>query len=182
MKKSVDAIFVDRDGVLNYDTGYSFKFNKDLIFHDSIAFLKQYSSRKIPIIIITNQSGIAREYFGVKDFWKFSYEMVSFYRSKGVIINDIFMCPHINDDYNNTYNRFCLCRKPKPILFTTAINKYKLNPKNCIMIGDKPTDLLPAYMMDFSMRILINRAAENLKPTRIGKKLILVNSLSQVNI
>ena len=53
MKKNIDAIFVDRDGVLNYDSGYSFKFNKDLIFHDSIAFLRQYSLRKIPIIIIT---------------------------------------------------------------------------------------------------------------------------------
>ncbi len=142
MKNNKKAFFFDRDNTLIKDKGYTYK-KKDIRFlsgaKKAIRYLNQ---RKILVIVITNQSGIARNYFKLKDvkiFHKFMNYELSIANAK---INDFFICgchPHFPKK-----NKNCKCRKPSKTMLIKALKKWSLLKKNVFMIGDKYIDKLSA--------------------------------------
>ncbi|MDB9877752.1 HAD-IIIA family hydrolase [Amylibacter sp.] len=164
----MDAVFFDRDGVLNYDEGYTHKFKTDLLYDDSLKFLCSLSRRKIKIFILTNQSGIALNYFEKIDLEDFMKKMIKYYRKHGIHILNYYYCPHypsVNE--NNTYCRDCFCRKPRPMNFKKCLIKYRLRPENCVMIGDRDSDIKPAKALGFKKLVKIDRQS-NLHPSQTG--------------
>lgn len=129
---SKKAVFLDRDGTLNVDKGYVYKIN-DLEFLDgAIEGLKLLQEKGYLLIIITNQSGIARGYYTDYDFMKFMDYMKNILRTSGINIDGIYYCPHLSG---------CKCRKPELGLFYKAIEEYDINVKESFAIGDKLRDL-----------------------------------------
>ena len=124
------AIFVDRDGTLNYDRGYTHKLSDLKIYDDIIPLLMDYYEKNFLIIVITNQSGIGRGYYTVDEMESFNREIAKELIFKGIKIEDFFYCPHTPD-------QGCRCRKPETGLIEEAAIKYDIDISNSVVIGDR---------------------------------------------
>jgi D-glycero-D-manno-heptose 1,7-bisphosphate phosphatase len=146
VKKKI--IFIDRDGVINKEIGYLYKI-QDFEFIDGVFdACKYFLSLGYEIIIITNQSGIARGLYKEEDFLKLNTWMLEKFCEKDIRINDVFHCPHGPEDN-------CSCRKPKPGLFLKAIKKYSVDINKSWMIGDKETDIQSARDAGIEKTIIV---------------------------
>ena len=123
------AVFVDRDGTLNYDNGYTHKISDLKIYEDMVPLLKGYYDRGYIIIVITNQSGINRGYYSVEEMKEFNNKLAEVFIKYGIKIEDFFYCPH-------TPEEACNCRKPEAGLIHMAVRKYNIDIKSSIIIGD----------------------------------------------
>ncbi|MCL4453735.1 MAG: HAD family hydrolase [Candidatus Thermoplasmatota archaeon] len=129
MSAARKAVFVDRDGTLNYDNGYTHKISDLKIYEDMIPVLKDYYDQGYIIIVITNQSGINRGYYGIEDMNAFNTKLGEAFIKHGIKIEDFFYCPHMPDEH-------CNCRKPETGLIDMAAEKYGIDIKSSIIIGD----------------------------------------------
>ena len=130
------ALFIDRDGVINIDKVHVFR-REDFEFTGGIFDLcRKYSDKGYLIIVITNQAGIAKGIYTEKDFRDLSTWMVGQFAEKGIKISKVFHCPHHPD-----FTGSCNCRKPEPGMILQAIEEFDLDIKECILIGDKESDL-----------------------------------------
>ena len=134
------AIFLDRDGVINYERGeYTFLLKDFEFIEDLFDVMKSWSDNGYLIIIISNQGGVAKGLysdFEIQEINKFIREE---FGKRGIILSDFYYCPHHPD-----FTGKCLCRKPESILFEKAISKNNIDPKKSFMIGDKQRDIIPA--------------------------------------
>ena len=136
------AVFFDRDNTLIKDNGYTYK-KKDLKFLPGvIKGLKYLAEKNYLIIVITNQSGISRNYFKLKNV-KIFHNFINYKLKKFKIkIDDFFVCG-CHPEFPKKNNR-CKCRKPSNKMLIKAIKKWKLQKINIFMIGDKQTDKVAA--------------------------------------
>ncbi len=157
------ALFLDRDGVINEDSGYIYKI-EDFKFKDGIFdLIERYQSEGYLPIIVTNQSGIGRGYYTQDDYMKLTEYMVSEFAKEGIKIEAVYHCPHTPDDK-------CSCRKPRSGMFMAAKKALKLDMKNSIMIGDKESDMIAAKSAKVGERILLSKK-RNLVATKIVESL-----------
>ena len=128
MKK---ALFLDRDGTINIDTGYVYK-PEDFVFIPGIFdFCRAAQDNGYIIIVITNQSGIERGYFTEDDYVRLNHHMITQFANRGITITQTFHCPSLTGPD----------RKPKPGLFIMARDKYDIDMQASINIGDKVRDI-----------------------------------------
>ena len=88
------AIFLDRDGTINYNYGYVHKFSKFKFKKNVIKGLKYLTKKKYYIFIVTNQAGIAKGKFKLSDLTKLHSKLKNYLKEKRIIINDIEYCPY----------------------------------------------------------------------------------------
>ena len=140
----IKCFFFDRDGVLIKNYGYFC--NKDRIkwLSGAIKAIKILNKYKIKVVVVTNQSGIARVYFTenqLKDFHEFMNFKLAKYNAK---INNFYYCPYHPKGKIKKYSKKSKLRKPENGMLLNAIKKLKIHYKECFMIGDKKTDYLCA--------------------------------------
>ncbi len=135
-KESYDlkALFLDRDGVINYDYGYVHCESNFHFVEGIFDLCRHFIKLGYIIIVITNQSGIAKKLYSEKDFLSLNQWMIERFKDQGIEITKTYYCPHDSIDG-------CNCRKPKPGMIFNAINEFALNPKECVLIGDNSSDL-----------------------------------------
>ncbi len=138
------CIFLDRDGVINKDSGYVYKWDDFEFLPGVIEALKDLTYHEISIVIVTNQSGIARGFYTEQDFLTLNGCMLEYFKTEGIQILDIFYCPHLISGIVPKYAADCACRKPKPGMFHLAFDKYNIDPLSSIMVGDKMSDIVAA--------------------------------------
>ena len=137
MKK---AIFLDRDGTINVEKDYIYK-SEDLVFEEgTIEALKTFKNLEYILIVISNQSGIARGYFTEEDLNIFNNNMNEILKKNGVEITEFYCCPHHPDGIGE-YKKVCECRKPNNKMIEDAIKKYNIAREKSYMIGDKTSDI-----------------------------------------
>lgn len=134
------AIFLDRDGTINVEKHYLYKIEDFEFLPGVIDALKQLQQAGFLLIVITNQSGIARGYYTEEDFQKLNDWMVSTLRKQGVTIADVYYCPHLPDAQVAEYRKECSCRKPKLGMYQQAILDYNIQIGHSYAIGDKIRD------------------------------------------
>jgi histidinol-phosphate phosphatase family protein len=127
------AIFLDRDGTLNHDNGYTYRTEDFKLLPDVIPALKLLKD-KFVLFIITNQSGVARGYYTLGDVARFHNHMIGEFEKEGIKIEEIYVCPHSTEDN-------CDCRKPSTKLIELAKTKHSLDIQNSYVIGDHPFDI-----------------------------------------
>lgn len=147
------CLFLDRDGVINRDIGYAFKPEHISFVPGIFALCRHLQNQGYIIIIITNQSGIARGYYSEADFQALNHWLKQAFAEQGITITDIFHCPHHPDITGH-----CDCRKPEPGMLLQAIKKYPIAPQFSIMVGDKSSDLVAARAAGIATRILLDEA------------------------
>ena len=134
---TIKTIFLDRDGVINKEVNYLHNID-DFEFIDGVfEACRHFQKLGYEIIIITNQSGIARGYYTEYDYQLITKWMLDQFEERNVKILDVFHCPHGPDSS-------CDCRKPKPGMLLQAINQYGIDMKRSWMIGDKDVDIKAA--------------------------------------
>lgn len=135
------AVFLDRDGTINVEKKYLYRIADFEYLPRSLDGLKLFQDAGYLLIIITNQSGIARGLFSEDDYNRLNAWMLKDLASKGINIKKVYMCPHLACSAITRYRIHCSCRKPKLGLFFRAIQDYSINLSNSVAIGDNERDL-----------------------------------------
>ena len=157
---SAPALFIDRDGVLNVDTGYPYRI-EDLELYSDLAALRLVQEAGFCLIVVTNQSGVGRGYCSLAQVELFNQHLCSRLRRFGVQLNkdDFYICPHHPE-------AGCDCRKPKPALFQRAARERDLDLSRSFAVGNSPSDLeaassagVRAFLIDRSRSSQANAVA-----------------------
>ncbi len=140
--KPTPAVFIDRDGVLNEDKGYVSKVEDLVVLPTVPESLLRLKKRGFLLIIITNQSGIARGYFRREDADRFHTALQQrIIELGGTAWDALYMCPHHPSGVVGEFAIDCACRKPKPGLLEQARQDYAINWDASFLIGDKDSDV-----------------------------------------
>ncbi len=148
------AVFLDRDGTLNIDHGYVHTIDDFEFVEDSIEALRKLKQMGYLLVLVTNQSGIARGYFTEDQFLQLTEWMDWSLAEQGVDLDGIYYCPH-HIDGKGEYRQDCDCRKPKGGMLKDAIKALKIDPTKSVMIGDKVEDLMAGKSVDVGTSILV---------------------------
>lgn len=150
------ALFLDRDGVINIDYGYIYRI-EDFEFIEGIFELcKAAQDLRYKIIIITNQSGIARGYYSEHDFHKLSKWMLNVFSSKSINITDIYFCPYHPKYGKSKYRKDAHCRKPNPGMIINAALDHNLDLHKSILVGDQLSDIEAGIAAKVAKNILLS--------------------------
>jgi D-glycero-D-manno-heptose 1,7-bisphosphate phosphatase len=151
------ALFLDRDGVINVDTGYPFR-TDDIVFLEGIfSIVSKANALGYVVVVVTNQSGIGRGYFTEEEFWGLMNWMKAQFESRDARIDAVYVCPHYFDAFGSVPVGACQCRKPAPEMILKAASDFEINPAKSILIGDKLSDILAAKSAGIHRRILIGK-------------------------
>lgn len=134
------AIFLDRDGTINSDKHYLYKIDEFEFLPYVSEGLKLLQEGGFLLIIITNQSGIARGYYTEKELENLNKWMLQQLKREGVIISKIFYCPHLPGAKIKKYRKVCDCRKPALGMFERAVLEFDIDLSQSYTIGDKLRD------------------------------------------
>jgi D-glycero-D-manno-heptose 1,7-bisphosphate phosphatase len=132
------AVFLDRDGTISEEMGYVNHVDRLQIFPYAAEAIRQLNQAEIPVIVVTNQSGIARNIFPESLVHEVHKKMVSELAASGAWIDAIYFCPHKSEDV-------CECRKPHPGMLERAAREHSLDLAASWVVGDRYADLEMAY-------------------------------------
>ena len=152
------AVFLDRDGILIEDSGYPWKPEHLSLKRDILPFLRILRDRGYLLIIVTNQSGIARGKFTVVQYLNFQALVEEALASEDVPIAATYYCPYHPDGRIAEFAIDHEDRKPNPGMILRAVNDFNIDIAGSIMIGDKDSDRirlpdLRSYIIRGSLRI-----------------------------
>jgi D-glycero-D-manno-heptose 1,7-bisphosphate phosphatase len=136
------AAFLDRDGVINVDHGYVSRW-EDFEFLPGVpeALLKLQKSG-YRLIVISNQSGIGRGFYGEADLAKLNECIAQhLHENLGIDITAFYHCPHHPTDALGDHLMQCECRKPAPGMIFRAAREHHINLAESLLVGDKPSDI-----------------------------------------
>ena len=134
------AAFLDRDGVINFDYGYVSSFKNFKLRPGVIKGLKLLCKKNYKVFIVTNQAGIAKNFFKEKDFIKLHLKIKNFFLKKNIIINDVLYCPYHIKGVIKKYKKKSIYRKPNNGMIKKLFNNYDIIKPKSFMIGDKTSD------------------------------------------
>lgn len=135
------AVFLDRDGTLNVEKNYLYKISDFEYLEGAKEALKIFQDLGYLLIVITNQSGIARGFYTEEDFYKLSSWIENDLSESGIVLTKQYYCPHLPDSKIKKYAKDCECRKPRLGLFLRAVEDYEIDLNESIAIGDKERDI-----------------------------------------
>lgn len=138
---NVPALFLDRDGVINVDKTYVYRFEDIEWMPEIFEILRWANHHGRKVVVLTNQSGIGRGYYTKDDVMLLHRQMTEYLAKKGLIIEDWFFSESLTDEK----------RKPSPLMMVEAAKKHNIDLSKSIMIGDKISDLIelsgPEYLL-----------------------------------
>lgn len=127
-------VLLDRDGTIIVEKNYLSHPDQIELLPGASDALKEFRKLGLGLVIITNQSGIGRNYFNLAILEKIHQKLTNLLLKNGVVLDDIYFCQHTPKDN-------CLCRKPKIELVEKAMKKHNFDPKLCFVIGDNKGDI-----------------------------------------
>ncbi|XZO02959.1 MAG: D-glycero-alpha-D-manno-heptose-1,7-bisphosphate 7-phosphatase [Microcoleus sp.] len=141
------AILCDRDGTLIEDSHFLSHPDQIEWIPGVLEALKFLKTLDISVLVVTNQSGVARGYFPVEAVEAVNDKMRRDAETATGAIADFYYCPHHPQGQVIKYSYVCECRKPSPGLFLQAIADHSLDPTRCWAIGDRLRDLEPGLQL-----------------------------------
>jgi D-glycero-D-manno-heptose 1,7-bisphosphate phosphatase len=132
------AVFLDRDGTLNEDTGYPADFRQVHIYPEAFEAVRRLKKAGFAAVVITHQSGLGRGYFDAAELDVLHRRFEDEFARRGARLDGIYSCPHAPDGPGHD----CPCAKPRPGLALRAAGELGLDLAASFMVGDKPDDVL----------------------------------------
>ncbi|HIF9105892.1 TPA: D-glycero-beta-D-manno-heptose 1,7-bisphosphate 7-phosphatase [Photobacterium damselae] len=172
------AVFIDRDGVINVDHGYVHTTDDFEYVEGVFAACKKLKEMGYLLVLVTNQSGIARGMFTEDEFLSLTEWMDWNFVDNGVEFDGIYYCPH-HPEGQGDYRQECDCRKPKPGMLISARDYLKIDMAQSVMIGDKADDMTAAKAAEVGTKILVRTG----KPvTEVGEQFadVVLDSVADV--
>ena len=134
------AVFLDRDGVINEEVNYLSRPEEFRLLPRSARAIRKLRQAGLRVVVVTNQSGLARGYFSQQDLAAVHERMRSELAKARTSLDGIYICPHHPNDS-------CPCRKPGVLLFQQAAQELELRLDQSYFVGDKVTDLIPGRVL-----------------------------------
>lgn len=185
------VVFLDRDGTINYDAGYINHIDSFIMYPYAAQAIRMLNVNNFLVVIITNQSGLARGFFNEETLNNIHNKMIEDLKKQGATIDGIYFCPHDPNAKVEKYKAICSCRKPETGLIDMALKDMNINRSKMYFIGDKHSDIMAGYnsgcktimvKTGYGKGDLINKSSSwVVKPDKIadtlldGVKLILKN-------
>ncbi len=169
--QSAKALFLDRDGVINVNHGYVYR-EEDCDFVPGIFDLCLAARKRgYTIVIVTNQSGIARNYYSRATYYRFSRWIEHQFWLRGIRIRHTYHCPH-HPGQSGPYGIPCTCRKPRPGMLEIARQTFHIAMHQSVMVGDRLSDMKCALQSGISKPVLLapRRSSYTPKLEAPGKK------------
>lgn len=135
------AAFLDRDGVINKDKAYVHRWEDFEFVPGAIEGMKKLQDAGYALVIVTNQSGLARGYYTEMQYQALNNYLKQYLLEQGVKLDGVYHCPHHPKGSVPGLAVDCDCRKPKPGLLLQAAHELGLSLPNSVLIGDKPSDI-----------------------------------------
>jgi D-glycero-D-manno-heptose 1,7-bisphosphate phosphatase len=127
-------VLIDRDGTINVEKHYLSDPDQVELYPGVAAAIRRLNQLNMGVVVITNQSGVARGYFDLARLEQIHTRLYALLESEGAAIDGIYICPHGPDDD-------CDCRKPLPGMVSQAVAEHHFDPARAFMIGDKEVDV-----------------------------------------
>ncbi|MGV7094394.1 D-glycero-beta-D-manno-heptose 1,7-bisphosphate 7-phosphatase [Siccibacter turicensis] len=151
----VPAIFLDRDGTINVDHGYVHEIDKFEFIDGVIDALRELKAMGFALVLVTNQSGIARGLFTEAQFETLTEWMDWSLADRDVDLDGIYYCPHHPEANVEEYRQSCDCRKPAPGMLISARDFLHIDMSASYMVGDKLEDMQAAAAAQVGTRVLV---------------------------
>lgn len=135
------AAFLDRDGVINIDHGYVYRWEDFVFVPGAVDAMRRLQAAGYGLVIVTNQSGVARGYYGEAEVQRLHDALREHLASLGVALAAVDYCPHLPDAPVAHYALHCDCRKPAPGMILRTARVLGLDLAGSLMFGDKPSDM-----------------------------------------
>lgn len=135
------AVFLDRDGTINEQMGYINHISRFQLLPGVGAAIARLNAQGMPVVVVTNQSGLARGYFSAALLEAVHEKMHRQLAEDGAHIDALYLCPHHPEAKEACYRQACDCRKPKTALLERAAREMVLDLPRSYVIGDRWSDL-----------------------------------------
>ncbi len=155
MANNVPAIFLDRDGTINIDHGYVHEIDQFEFIDGVIDALRELKAMGYALVLVTNQSGIARGIFSEAQFEQLTEWMDWSLADRGVDLDGIYYCPHHPEAKLDDYRQQCDCRKPQPGMLISARDFLNIDMAASYMVGDKLDDMQAAAAAGVGTKVLV---------------------------
>ena len=148
------ALFLDRDGVINYDHQYVYQISDFEFIPGIFELVKAANQHNYPVFIVTNQSGIARGYYTSQDYYNLMTWVLDQFQQHGCSITHVYHSPY-HPEVTDKYQQYEFLRKPWPGMMFKASWDYDIDLRQSIMVGDKDTDMIAAKRANIPTRLLL---------------------------
>ncbi len=138
------AVFLDRDGTINEQMGYINHISRFQMLPGVAEAIEMLNEARIPVVVVTNQSGLARGYFPAELLVTVHEKMSTLLAEKGAHVDRIYICPHHPEAKKEEYRLACNCRKPKTGMLVQAAEEMGLELGKSFVVGDRWSDLKTA--------------------------------------
>ena len=138
------AAFLDRDGVLNVDHGYVHRIDQLEWIPGAPEAVRILNKAGYLVIVVSNQSGVARGYFDEAAVKRFHAHMQDSLQAQGAHIDAFYYCPHYPEGTVKQFAVQCRCRKPSPGMLEQAAREWPIDLDRSFLIGDKDDDMATA--------------------------------------
>jgi D-glycero-D-manno-heptose 1,7-bisphosphate phosphatase len=156
------AIFLDRDGVINIERGYTHRLEDFVILPDLIEVLQLLQKKGYLLIIVSNQSGIAKGLYKQTDVEILHTHLLEVFKQNNIVLSEIYYCVHHPDVTR------CICRKPDSLFVEKGLARFDIDSSKSYFIGDKERDTEAAekagvkgFLIEAnsSLKLLLNQIA-----------------------
>jgi D-glycero-D-manno-heptose 1,7-bisphosphate phosphatase len=128
------AVFLDRDGTIAEEVGYLNHLSRFRMFPFVASAVRRLNEAGLPVVVITNQSGVGRGYFPKSLVHAVHQRMAQQLAAGGALIDAVYYCPH-------TFSDNCICRKPKTGMLDHAAQEHTIDLKRSFVVGDRYGDI-----------------------------------------
>jgi D-glycero-D-manno-heptose 1,7-bisphosphate phosphatase len=135
------AVFLDRDGTINQDTNYLSRPDELDIIPGSARAIARLNRAGLTVVVVTNQSGLARGFYTHDDLQAVHLEMDRLLEARGARVDAYYHCPHHPDGVVEHLAVECDCRKPGIGMLERAALDLNLRLEGSFMVGDRPGDV-----------------------------------------
>jgi D-glycero-D-manno-heptose 1,7-bisphosphate phosphatase len=135
------ALFLDRDGVINEDSGYTHRIEDFRFIPGIFDLCRAARAAGRSLFVVTNQAGIGRGFYTEDDFKALTAWMCERFDAEGAPLDRVYFCPHHAEAGVGTYRRESDFRKPNPGMILQARDEFGLDLGASVLIGDKGSDI-----------------------------------------
>ncbi|MEM7305750.1 MAG: HAD family hydrolase [Planctomycetota bacterium] len=162
------AVFLDRDGTLIDELGYLGDPDGVALYPGAAAAVRALNGAGLPVVLITNQSGIARGLFTEDDLAAVHARLEGDLAAEGARLDLIVYCPYHPDHGPPKYRRESDCRKPAPGMYNEAVRRLDLDPARSWAVGDSARDLVAAQRAGVTGLLLVATGKGEAERERLG--------------
>jgi D-glycero-D-manno-heptose 1,7-bisphosphate phosphatase len=133
-EKNRRAVFLDRDGTIAEEVGYANHLSRFAVYPFAARAVRQLNAAGVPVIVVTNQSGVARGFFPESLVEQMHDKMSAELAAGGAHVDAVYYCPHVREDA-------CSCRKPLPGMLEQAAREHGLSLQGSVLVSDRYNDI-----------------------------------------